>query len=227
MNPIKRVAVVDDSDDTAASMINVLEDGEFDAYRQEQTGTIEELVDEIVNNSDAAVCDHRLRYGGFQDISGADLASRLIQREHPAILVTQYLDQDASIAIRRFRQFLPVVLKRENADEPEELRSAFARCILEISKGRRDNRKPQRTLLRVADMVKVGDDTVIDALVDGFSSKDAVRFPLSLVHQDDRDRVLMGVTLSALTNLRAEEQVDLYFEDVRLCDEPDESDGLE
>lgn len=227
MSSIKRVAVVDDSDDTATTMINVLEDGEFDAYRQGHAGTIEELVDQIVRNSDAAVCDHRLRYGGFQDISGADLASRLIQREHPAILVTQYLDQDASIAIRRFRQYLPVVLKRENADEPEELRSAFARCILEISKGRGDNRKPQRTLLRVADMMSIDGDVVIDALVDGFSSKDAVRFPLSLVHADDRGRVVNGVTLTALTNLRAEEQVDLYFEDVRLSDEPDANDGLE
>jgi hypothetical protein len=76
-------------------------------------------------------------------------------------------------------------------------------------------------------MVTVDSDVVIDALIDGFSSKDAVRFPLSLVHEDDRDRVEIGVTLTALTNLRAEEQVDLYFEEVRLSDEPDANDGLE
>lgn len=227
MNSIRRVAVIDDSDDAASTMINVLEDGEFDAYRQGPAGSIEELVEQIVANSDAAVCDHRLRYGGFQDLSGADLASRLVQREHPTILVTQYLDQDADISIRRFRQHLPVVLKRENADEPEELRNAFARCLLEIGKGRRDDRKPQRTLLRVLFKMKINDDTVIDALVDGFNAKDAVRFPLSLVHEDDRDRISEGDTLTALTNLRAEEQVDLYFEDVRLSDEPDANDGLE
>ena len=86
-----------------------------------------EMVEDIVARSDAAVCDHRLRYGGFGDFSGADLAARLIIRKHPAILVTQYLDQEADVAIRKFRPHLPVVLRRGQADEPDELRDAFAR----------------------------------------------------------------------------------------------------
>lgn len=126
MSAIKKVAVIDDDDEAAETIIGALEDGNFAAFRQSAHESIEELVDAIVTNSDAAVCDHRLRYGGFADVSGADLAARLVLRQHPTILVTQYLDQDADIAIRSYRPHLPVVLRREDANEPEELRAAFA-----------------------------------------------------------------------------------------------------
>jgi len=223
---IKKVAVVDDGDDTAQTMINVLEDGEFDAYRQQPSASLDSLVEEILQNSDAAVCDHRLRYGGFGDLSGADLAARLTRRKHPTILVTQYLDQEADVAIRKFRSDLPVVLRRGQADEPDELRHAFAVCVAEIDKGRRNERTAQRTLLQVLSISAVNGEEVIDAIVDGFSSDDAVRFPLLLVSEDQRHRVKEGCLLVAETNIRASEKVDLYFENVEIAEAPDADDGL-
>lgn len=226
MPSINKVAVVDDDDQAAQTIIHALQDGKFEPYRQEAMGSIQELVDSIVAGSDAAVCDHRLRYGAFADVSGAELASRLMLAEHPTILVTQYLDQYADVDIRQFRGNLPVVLRRDQADEPSELRDAFARCLLEISRGRLDSRKPQRTLLRVEQITKVNDDSVIDAVVHGWNPKDTVRFPMSLVHPDDRASVKEQSILSAMTNLRAEEKVDLFFEDVRIAAAPDADDGL-
>ncbi|WP_155273607.1 hypothetical protein [Xanthomonas arboricola] len=225
-NKIRTVAVVDDGDDTAQAMINVLEDGDFEAYRQAASSSLEALVEEIVNKSDAAVCDHRLRYGGFGDLSGADLAARLTKRKHPTILVTQYLDQEADVAIRKFRSDLPVVLRRGQADEPEEIRDAFARCITEIDRGRRDGRTVQRTLLQVLSISSVNGEKVIDAIVDGFDSTDAVRFPLQLVAESERDKVKEGTLLVADTNVRATEKVELFFENVGIAEEPDPNDGL-
>ena len=226
MHPIKKVAVVDDDKDAADTIIGALEDGDFFAFHQEAHDSIEALVDSIIENSDAAVCDHRLRWGGFADISGADLAARLIKRAHPTILVTQYLDQDADIAIRCFRPHLPVVLRREDADEPDELRDAFARCVTEIKRGRKDDRTAQLTLLHVLSIETVNGEKVIDAVVDGWNSSSAVRFPMSLVDASERDKISVGDTLKAMTNIRAEAQVDLYFEDVKRAQAPDPSDGL-
>lgn len=223
---IKTVAVVDDGDDTAQTMINVLEDGEFEAYRQQPADSLDSLVEEIVENSDAAVCDHRLRYGGFGDLSGADLAARLTRRKHPAILVTQYLDQEADVAIRKFRSDLPVVLRRGQADEPDELRDAFAKCLAEIDKGRKNDRTAQRTLLEVLEISSVNGEQVVDAIVDGFRSDDAVRFPLLLVSEEQRHLVKQGVLLVADTNIRASEKVDLYFENIEIAEAPDANDGL-
>lgn len=227
IRPIRAVAVVDDDDQAALTIIHALEDCGMMPYRQGAANSLAEIADSIVENSDAAVCDHRLRYGGFADISGAELAAELVNRGHPAILVTQYLDQYADIAIRIHRSNLPVVLRRQDADEPDELRAAFARCKYELRNGKSDDRKLFRTLLKVEDLTDVGGVKVIDAIVNGWSSKDAVRFPLSLVNPDDRGNVRRSSILTALTNFGTAEKVDLYFEDVSLSEEPEPDDGLQ
>lgn len=227
MKSIRTVAVVDDDDQAALTIIHALEDGRFTPYRQEAAESLAALADLIILNSDAAVCDHRLRYGAFADISGAELAAVLIEKKHPTILVTQYLDQYADIAIRTHRSNLPVVLRREDADEPEELRAAFARCKYELRRGKVNDRKLHRTLLQVMDVSDVGGVQVIDAIVNGWNSKDTVRFPLSLVSSKDRQSVERFSILAAMTNVSTTEKVDLYFENVELAPEPEWNDGLQ
>lgn len=226
LKTIRRVAVVDDDEDAAMTIIHTLEDARFEPYREPAAPYIAGLVASIVKNSDAAICDHRLRYGGFADVAGAELAAALIACGHPTILVTQYLDQYADIAIRSFRSNLPVVLRREDADEPDELRLAFARCKLELRRGKIKQRKLQNTLLEVKDVSDVGDVRVIDAIVNGWSSKDTVRFPMSLVKPEDRQYVVPSTILLALSNISTEQKVDLYFERVEIAPEPDVNDGL-
>jgi CheY-like chemotaxis protein len=226
MKPIRTVAVVDDDDHAALTIIHALEDGRLTPYRQEAADSLAELANLIILNSDAAVCDHRLRYGAFADISGAELAAVLVERKHPTILVTQYLDQYADIAIRSHRSNLPVVLRREDADEPEALRAGFARCKYELRRGKVDDRKLHRTLLQVMDVSDVGDVKVVDAIVNGWNSKDTVRFPLSLVIPNDQEKVKRFSVLTALTNVSTAEKVDLYFESVELASEPEWDDGL-
>jgi CheY-like chemotaxis protein len=227
LKPIKRVAVVDDDDDAAMTIIHTLEDAAFAPYREPASPNIATLVASIVANSDAAICDHRLRYGGFADVTGAELAAALVEQDHPTILVTQYLDQYADIAIRSFRSNLPVVLRREDADEPDELRLAFARCKVELRRGKINERKLQKTLLEVKDVSDVGDVTVIDAIVNGWNPKDTVRFPMSLVKAEDRRHVVPSTILSALSNVSTDQKVDLYFEQVEIAPEPDDDDGLQ
>lgn len=226
MRPIKTVAVVDDDSEAAQTIIHTLEDAGFTAFRQQASDTMEEMAESIIQGSDAAVCDHRLRYGAYADITGAELGAELIKRKHPTILVTQYLDQYADIAIRSFRSNLPVVLRREEADEPAELRAGFARCIIEFRRGKIDSRKLHSTILRVKEIQDIGGTMVIDAIVHGWNSKDAVRFPMSLVRSEDRDRISENSSLIAMTNVGTDEKVDLYFEDVHLAPEPDSNDGL-
>jgi CheY-like chemotaxis protein len=227
LRPIKRVAVVDDDDDAALTIIHTLEDAGFQPYRVDGASDIGALVASIVADSDAAICDHRLRYGGFADVAGAELAAALVEQDHPTILVTQYLDQYADIAIRSFRSNLPVVLRREDADEPSELRLAFARCKVELIRGKIKERKLQKTLLEVKDVSDVGDVKVIDAIVNGWNPKDTVRFPMSLVREEDREHVVPSTILSALSNVSTDEKVDLYFERVEIAPEPDDGDGLQ
>lgn len=227
MKSIKVVAVVDDDEHAALTIIHTLEDAKFRPFRQAATASIDDLAASIVENSQAAVCDHRLRYGGFADISGAELASTLVQMGHPTILVTQYLDQYADVAIRSFRSNLPVVLRREDADEPEELRAGFARCKIELRRGKIKDRKLQKTLLQVMDVTDVGGVPVVDAIVNGWNPKDTVRFPLELVNEKDKNKIGRNSILTAMTNFGTEKKVDLYFEDVKIATEPEPDDGLQ
>lgn len=226
MEQIRNIAVVDDDDDAALTIIHALEDAGFSPFRQSAEQNIADLVHAIISNSDAAVCDHRLRYGGFADISGAELAAALVERGHPTILVTQYLDQYADIAIRNFRSNLPVVLRRQDADEPEELRAGFARCIEELKNGKIKERKLERTLLKVEQVTDVGGIRVIDAIVYGWNPKETVRFALDLVKAEDRDLVDDQTCLMAFTNFSTEEKVDLYFEGVEIAPPLEENDDL-
>jgi CheY-like chemotaxis protein len=226
LEPIKKVAVVDDDDDAALTIIHALEDAGFNPFRQTATENILDLAHSIISNSQAAVCDHRLRYGGFADISGAELAATLVEMGHPTILVTQYLDQYADVDIRSFRSNLPVVLRREDADEPEELRAGFARCKTELRRGKVKERKLEKTLLKVMDVTDVGGVKVIDAIVHGWNPKDTVRFPLKLVKKDDQNKVDHRTVLTALTNFSTEKKVDLYFESVEIAQQPDADDDL-
>lgn len=226
MHSIHTVAVIDDDDEAAQTIINTLEDAGFEAFRQPAFDTIKEMTESIIENSDAAVCDHRLRNRAYADMEGAELGSELTKLNHPTILVTQYLDQYADIAIRSFRSNLPVVLRREDADEPAALRSAFARCLRELRSGKVEGRKLHHTLLQVKEVQDIGGVKVIDAIVHGWNPKDAVRFPLNLVRAEDRNLITEGSSLTALTNISTEAKVDLYFENVCLAQEPDSDDGL-
>ncbi len=227
MRPINLVAVIDDDDEAALTIIHTLEDAGFKAFRQPAFDTIEQMTESIIKNSDAAVCDHRLRNRAYADMEGAELGSELTKLNHPTILVTQYLDQYADIAIRSFRSNLPVVLRREDADEPAALRAAFARCLLELRSGKVESRKLHQTVLQVKEVQDIGGIQVIDAIVHGWNSKDAVRFPMSLVREQDREFITEGSSLTASTNIGTDAKVDLYFENVCLAQEPDADDGLQ
>ena len=227
MKEIKRVAIIDDVPDAALAIIHALEDIDVHAYLVESCESIDDLVTGIVNNSDAAIFDHRLSYGGFANVTGAELASMAVCRGHPAILVTQYMDQEADVSIRKHRQHLPVVLRRQDADEPNEIMAAFDRCREEMSSGPTDERTPQRTIIKIQDIVQLGAETVVDATIHGWKSQQsAVRFPLSLVPEAIRRDLIAGSLLAVTTNIRADEQGELYFRDFERLPEIDPEDGL-
>lgn len=225
---INNVAVIDDVPDAALAIIHALEDVDIKAFLVEQCDSAEELVQNIIDTSDAAIFDHRLSYGGFANVTGAELAAMVIRKGHPAILVTQYMDQEADVSIRKHREDLPIVLRRQDADEPHEIMAAFQRCIDEMKNGPVGPRTPQRTLLKVQDVVQLGaGETVIDATVHGWKSQQsAVRFPRSLMPEAMWGRIAKGISLAVTTNIRADEQGELYFKNFEILEEPDPEDGL-
>src|SRR4051812_24381164 len=106
---ISRVAVIDDeslSRETTAMLavqanLTPIEVGIF-------FKSIGDLVTVVHKSADAAIIDHRLQPGNLEIFFGAEAAAALYKSGTPAILTTQYLDQDFDATIREFREWLPV-----------------------------------------------------------------------------------------------------------------------
>lgn len=209
---ISKVIVVDDNADAGLVVVHALDDAELEGEYFLPEAPMEDFVEKLIDSSDAVICDHRLGYAAKAGYTGAMLADALVRRGHPTILITQYLDQEADVAIRKFRSRLPVVLRRQEALDPDELREALASCVRELRGGPSGDRKPQRTVMTIEAVFEHGNETVVDAVVHGWNAQDAVRFPLSLVAEDLRDQVQAGENFFVSTNLSTDEKVDLYFD---------------
>ncbi len=209
---IENVIVVDDNRDAGLVVVHTLEDAGFLGECLTPEAPMDAFVGKLIAASDAVICDHRLGYAAMAGYTGAMLANALVARDHPTILITQYLDQEADVAIRKYRSNLPVVMRRQDASDPDELREALATCLREIRGGPTGDRKAQKTIITIEGVFNHGNETVVDALVHGWNAQDAVRFPLSLVPEDLQNFVLPGEIFFVSTNISAEEKVDLYFD---------------
>lgn len=184
------------------------------------------LASHIKENTEGAVCNHRLSNSGLANFYGAELVAALYDRKLPSILITQYTEMDTSLSIRKWRRKIPVLLSREQANASsiakgiENSRSELCGNIL-------SSRKPYRTIVRITNLDEESHERVVDAFVPGWNPHKAVRFPASLV-PEQLQYILSkpNVRLFAHINIGAEKSDDLYFERFELAPEPDENDGL-
>ena len=110
---VTRVAVIDDEARGRRVTIEQVRDMGAQPVAVEQIPTPHDVVQVakyIKEIADSAICDHRLRIGGYAYFEGAGLVAALIDLGVPAILLTQFVDMDADSSIRKWRSKIPVVL---------------------------------------------------------------------------------------------------------------------
>jgi hypothetical protein len=189
------------------------------------TRTVVDAADEILQGSDAAICDHRLRRAGYAQFDGAELVAQLVERGFPAVLLTVFADQDGDSSIRRWRHKVPVVLDRDAAGETA-FRQAIEDCRREIAGQAKPTRRPRRTFVRVLNLRSENDLRVVDALVPSWNAQKAVTFPLELVPEAFRGQIGENALLTAMVNLGAAQASELFFEGFEVPPDPDSEDGL-
>lgn len=225
---IRKIAIIDD-DKTEAEIAELeVESAGFEPFviSKGPFNKIEDLTNEILGKAQGALCDHRLSHSGLANFSGAKLVAHLYDLKVPAILITQYADIDNGISIRNWRDKIPVLLSRDEADA-SSIAYGFERCLHELQGNIPDTRKPHRTLLRIVDIGKESGQKVIDAIIPGWNPHRAVRFPAILLPKHiHKSHLKEGTYLFAQINIGAQKSSELYFKDFEIATEPDADDGL-
>lgn len=207
------IAIVDDNAHAAETVGYAVEDAGFTPWIfPGKGGSVESAVSKIKENAQAAICDHRLSPLGFANFDGAELAARLIRVNIPAVLISQFVNQDYDVSIRRWRAKIPSLLSRDEC-RPETIKDAFELCRREMSGEIASGRRRHRTLVRIVDMQNEAGEQVIDAILPAWNRLRAVRFPVTLIPPQLLPILQKGEYLIAYVNLAATRPEDLYFED--------------
>ena len=227
---IRRVAVVDDEELSRDATAVVLEDAGYTPVVIDLAGgqyrTVAALVQAVTELADAAVVDHRLQHGAAVPYFGAEAVAALCYTaRRPAVLTTQYLDQDFDVSIREHRAHIPVVLPYD-AVAAHRMQAAFADVRAELDGVVPPSRRPRRVQVQVKDAKDEDGRKVYDVLVPSWNARRTVRFPAALV-----DATVSGVSigdwLEADVNIGAATPGELFFADFVRSPEPDPDDGLD
>src|SRR6185436_3888484 len=148
LEQIKRVSFVDDEhDELILRQAQLRRLGMEVVPIQGPIASVNELIQQIQNGSEACICDNSLQPKNFANFFGAEPVAKLNQSGYPALLVTQFqMDQDVSM--REWRRHMPVVLSKEEADS-DRIAQGFEFCLREFAGQIASHRKPTRTILEV------------------------------------------------------------------------------
>lgn len=227
----QRVALVDDDPNAANALGVLLEDAGFEpVVVNAPLESVDSASARIEAVAGAAVCDHRLSPRGLAYFTGAELVARLYTDRFPAVLISQYLKIDQDVSIRRHRERIPVLLARTEAD-PERLAGSIGVCRDELAGRPLPQRRPWRTLVRVVAKDVEGEEDVLDAIIPGWRTDEAVRFPAVLLGKlrqqlPEGRSTKLGLRFFAQVNIGAEDARDLFLAGFEPAPEPRDDDNL-
>jgi CheY-like chemotaxis protein len=224
------VAVLDDDADQAKVVKLQLQDLGIDTViaSLDQVLTLDRAIDWISHNAQAVICDVQLNHlHSGVGYNGAELMATVIgDHRIPGVLTTGFKD-DVGMWVRPHRHRIPVLVSRDETEEPEVLVSGVEVCRAEIAHGRAPDRETHRVPLYIEKAGITETGVALDARVGGWSRKASIRFPAEMLSEQYSDleaaRVIAGRVFFARVNLGAGHETDLFFEDP----EPDLMDPTE
>jgi CheY-like chemotaxis protein len=179
--------------------------------------TLERAIDWVLEHAQAAVCDVQLNHlHSGVNYDGAQLLSSLIgDHAIPGVLTTGFKD-DVGMCVRPHRWRIPVLVSRDETEEPEVLLEGVEICRKEMANGRAPDRETHRVALFIEKTATIDNRVALDARVGGWSQKASIRFPASMLGEQydniEAARAIVDHAFFAHVNLGAEHETDLFFE---------------
>jgi hypothetical protein len=209
----KRVAIVDDNKDERDLKSIQLRGVGLDPYPIPGSfHHVDELLKVVTSVAELIVCDHYLQPGNYASFYGANAVACLYDLKHPAVLITQYLDQDCDFSIRPLRRKIPVVLRKEDAT-PEQILHGLSVAWNEHQGIVIPERQACRTLIRVSRIQTVSNQLFVDVDIPTWHDYHPIRFPASLLPLELRENLVVDQLLVARVNTGAAAAEDLYLDE--------------
>ena len=212
---VERIKIVDDNEDQRESLRDALEDVGYEAtVVQGQFTSPEQLAAAIMDDADAAICDHDLRPSNFASFLGAEVVAELYKRQFPVLLVTAYTKSDID-TIRPYRRFIPVLLTPDEVNHGIDeglIAEGFQICREEFGGIFRPSRKPHRTLMRILRTDLKQSPKSIEVVLSSWTSDEAIRLPLEMLPEELHQYANIGERFYAMVNVGADTQEELFFE---------------
>ncbi len=214
---IERIAVIDDSAEARKSMAESIEDANLQPIiQQDPLNSIEEIINILKSEADAAVFDHRLKPGNYAAFQGSEAVYALYEIHFPALLITAYSQEDID-NIRPHRRKIPVMIK-SGMLEPRIIIEGIQQCLDEFDNIYIKERKPRRVLLRIDDI----DSSFVFIIMPSWDSNTGLKLPLS-IFPEHLGEIKLGMRLFAEVNIGASKNEDLYFDRFEIAEEPGNS----
>ena len=221
---MKKIAIIDDDDETRETAAIDVEDMGLEPILIVGEGlSIADIIHQIQEAKvDAVISDHRLSPGNLSSCTGANILSELYTLKYPSLLVTQFLDIEADVGIRKYRDKLPSVIGRGN-QTPELMAKLLEASKYEIENGPPAHRQPHRAIIRVESLSIEDNCDVIDGVITTWSNDTAVRFPVDSLSADVKAEVEAGIIskknprLMAFVNTGGSTAQELFVTDIHLA----------
>lgn len=213
MAPTRRIAVVEDNDDTRETLCSLARKGGMEPlrYGDGEPEELQAIVERICSSADYALTDLRLRDGWDVDFDGAVLASELYKKGIPTVVVSEFTDDDAVTVLRPHRRYLPSVLQAGAVTVPEAIRGPLELCRQELAGDVPRNRRAWRAVIRVERVVAQQGDILLQVVIPEWDLVTRVGLPLSMLPAHMQRRATEGKRLVAMVNTDAETADEIFF----------------
>ncbi|MCW8922749.1 MAG: hypothetical protein OQK69_03850 [Gammaproteobacteria bacterium] len=221
---MKKIAIIDDDEETRETAAIDVDDMGLEPVLIVGEGlSIDDIIQQIqAEKVDAIISDHRLSPGNLSNFTGAEILSKLYTLKFPSLLVTQFLDIEGDVGIRKYRDKLPSVIGRGD-QSPELIVKLLEASKYEIEKGRPVHRQPHRAIIRVEKFSNEDDCDVIDGVITTWSNDTAVRFPVDSLSAEIKSEIQSEIKgnkkprLMAFVNTGGNTAQELFVTDIHLA----------
>jgi hypothetical protein len=210
---LERVRIADDSEDNRETLSDDLRDANFTAEPLDGPFlTLQDLLRAVTEGADAAVCDHHLAPRNYAPCTGAELLGRCYDLSFPSVLVTKREKSNID-QIRPFRSKIPSLIPTEDVNT-DAIIKGWEVCIGEFNQKFIPARRSWSAVLRVDYVYTSGQQTEVDVILPAWNSDEIVKLSLEMFPENIREHVRPEERFFAKVNLGAENQFDLYFENI-------------